>query len=220
MTHTTASIPLHRSAPAPSFRRIAACGLLAALGACATVPAVDAQWTDPALGVHSGLLRGGKVLVACNTVDVTIRQVCQQQVANELVARGGTPVFVPGDAPPMVMDRPIDEQLLAVAARVGAKSVFIASVAPANADVSQGFSLGIGGFGFGSSSAFGLGAAVPVGGGAVTTGYLLNGRVLDAANGKLVWTARAVATPSADINAQLAQLSKSVLGSAETAGLF
>ncbi len=212
-------VPFVSVGPRGVLRRLAMGMLLAGLGACATSPPVDAQWSDPQLAAHSGLLRGDKVLIACNTPDVTLRQICLDQVAGELVARGATPVTMPADMP-MMMDRPIDEQLLAAAGRLGAKAVFVAVLAPATAEANQGFSLGIGGFGFGRNSAVGVGVAVPVGGGTVTTGFLLNGRVLDVATGKLVWTARAVSTPSSDINAQLGQLSKSVLGSAETAGLF
>jgi len=54
----------------------------------------------------------------------------------------------------------------------------------------------------------------------VTSGYSANGRVTDLPSGRLVWTAKATAPPSSDINAQMSDLSKLVLGAAEKAGLF
>jgi hypothetical protein len=86
--------------------------------------------------------------------------------------------------------------------------------------VSQGVTLSIGGFGFGRSSAGGVGVSAPIGGGQVSNGYSANGRVTDVASGRLMWTARASAPPSGDVNAQLADLSKTVLDAAGKAGLF
>jgi len=62
--------------------------------------------------------------------------------------------------------------------------------------------------------------SVPVGGGQLSTGYSANGRVTDVATGRLMWSARANAPPSGDVNAQVAELSKAVLDAAVKAGLF
>jgi hypothetical protein len=86
--------------------------------------------------------------------------------------------------------------------------------------VDPGMQLSIGGFGFGRSSAAGVGVSAPIGGGQVTSGYSANGRVTDVASGRLMWTARASTPPSSDVNAQMAELSKSVLDAAGKAGLF
>ena len=61
---------------------------------------------------------------------------------------------------------------------------------------------------------------MPIGGGRVTTGYTANTRLTDVQSGRLVWTAKATAPPSGDVNAQIGELSKSVLGAADKTGLF
>ncbi len=187
------------------------------LVACASTPRLDAQWADPSLG--SSLLRGARVLVACDAFEVVIRQICQDQLASEVVARGATPVFLaPGF--PVATDRSIDAQLLPAAREAGAKAMMVMTVAVAVNDGSPGFSIGIGGFGFGRHSGVGVGVEAPIGGGRVTSGYSANGRVTDVPSGRLVWTAKATAPPSSDINAQMSELSQAVLGAADKAGLF
>ena len=193
----------------------AACAVL--VGACASTPQLDAQWSDASLGPN--LLRGARVLVACDAAELVIRQICQDQLASEVVARGATPVFLAPDFA-VATDRSIDPQLLTAARSAGAKALLVMTVAVAVNDVSPGFTLGIGGFGFGSHSAGGVGVSAPLGGGRVTSGYSANGRVTDVSSGRLVWTAKATAPPSSDINAQMGELSKAVLGAADKAGLF
>ncbi len=189
----------------------------AALAGCASGPQLDAQWSDPQLG--AGYLHGARVLVACDAAEIVVRQLCQDQLASEVVARGATPVFVaPGFA--IATDRALDGQLLPAARDAGAKAVMVMTVAVAVNDVSPGFSIGIGGFGFGSHSAGGVGVSAPIGGGKVTSGYAANGRVTDVASGRLVWTAKATAAPSSDVAAQMGDLSKAVLGAADKAGMF
>jgi hypothetical protein len=186
------------------------------LGGCASTQ-LDAQWSDPALG--PGLLRGARVLVACDAQEVVIRQICQDRLAGEVVARGATPVFLaPGF--PVATDRSVDAQLLPAAREAGAKAMMVMTVAVAVNEVSQGFSVGVGGFGFGSRGGVGLGVEAPIGGGRVTSGYSANGRVTDVPSGRLVWTAKATAPPSSDVTAQMDELSKAVLGAADKAGLF
>ena len=187
------------------------------LSACASGPQLDASWRDPQLG--PGYLHGARVLVACDAAELVVRQICQDQLASEVVARGATPVFVgPGVA--IATDRAIDGQLLPAARDAGAKAVMVMTVAVAVSDVSQGVSIGIGGFGFGSHSAGGVGVSAPIGGGKVTSGYAANGRVTDVASGRLLWTAKATASPSSDVAAQMGDLSRSVLGAADKAGIF
>ena len=203
----------------PGRTGLAALASAALLGACATSPQLDAQWTDPQLGAQSSFLRGATVLVACDAYDPVVRQICQDQVASEVVARGATPVFAAPDTP-LATDHAVDGQLLPAARSAGAKALMVVTIAPALTDVSPGFSIGIGGFGFGRGSGVGVGVAAPVGGGRVTTGYSANGRVTDVGTGRLVWAVRAVTPPSPDVNAQLAELSRAVLDAADKSGLF
>jgi hypothetical protein len=194
-----------------------AAALAALLVGCASTPQLDAQWSDPSLG--PSFLRGARVLVACDAFEVVIRQICQDRLASEVVARGATPVFLPpGFA--VATDRSIDGQLLPAAREAGAKAMMVMTVAVAVNDVSPGFSIGIGGFGFGPHGGVGVGVDAPVSGGRVTSGYSANGRVTDVPSGRLVWTAKATAPPSSDLNAQMGELAKAVLGAADKAGLF
>ena len=178
------------------------------LVACASGPQLDASWGDPQLG--PGYLHGARVLVACDAAELVVRQICQDQLASEVVARGATPVFVaPGFA--IATDRALDGQLLPAARQAGARAVMVMTVAVAVNDVSPGFSIGIGGFGFGSHSGA-ASARGADGGGNVTSGYSANGRVTDVASGRLLWTGRGTASPSSDVAAQMGDLSKAVLG--------
>ena len=188
-----------------------------AFAGCASGPQLDAQWSDPQLG--AGYLRGARVLVACDAAEVVVRQICQDQLASEVVARGATPVFATPNVA-IATDRAIDGQLLPAARSAGAKAIIVMTVAVAVNDVSQGFSIGIGGFGFGGHGGGGVGVSAPIGGGKVTSGYSANSRVTDVASGRLFWTAKATSSPSSDVNAQMGDLSKAVLGAADKAGLF
>ena len=193
----------------------AATGLL--LAGCATT-AVDAQWRSTEL--PAGYLRGATVLVSCETGELVIKRICEDRVVADLSARGVRAVLPPmGDAAPAPTGA-IDMQLLPVARSSGARAVFSVGVGLASQTVSPGFTIGIGGFGFGRHSGGGIGVSAPFGGGQVSQGYAANGRVTDVASGRLMWTARASAPPSSDVNGQLAELSRSVLDAAAGAGLF
>ena len=159
------------------------------------------------------------MLVACEAQDLAIRQVCLDRVAAEVVARGATPAFASSDTT-ITPDRAVDGQLLPAARSADARAVLVITLVPAVTDVSPGFSVSLGGFGFGRSSAVGVGVAAPVGGGRIATGFSANARVTEVSSGKLVWTASAAALPSSDLNAQLGALCKAVLDSADKAGMF
>ena len=207
-----------RFSVSPSRNSIVAATLAAGLlAACASSAQLDAQWRDPGLG--SNFLRGARVLVACDAYEVVIRQICQDQLAGEVTARGATPVTVP-PATALFTDRSIDAQLLSAARDARASAMLVMTVAVAVNDVSPGFSIGIGGFGFGRHSGVGVGVDAPIGGGRVTSGYSANVRVTDVANARLVWTAKATSPASSDVGAQMGELSKAVLGAADKAGLF
>ena len=209
---------MNSSAMAARRTRAIGAGITAAalLVGCA-IPQLDAQWSDPSLG--ASFLRGARVLVACDAFELVVRQICQDQLSAEVLSRGATPVFLaPGF--PVATDRSVDAHLLPAAREAGAKAMMVMTVAVAVQDVSQPFQIGIGGFGFGSSGSAGVGVSAPVGGGRVTSGYSANGRVTDVPTGRLVWTAKATAPPSSDVNAQMSELSKLVVGAADKAGLF
>jgi len=200
-------------------RTLVAATFVALAGCAANSPRLDSQWVDPQLAVVP--LRGAKVLVACDAADPSMRRVCQDQIASQLVAYGATPVMAPELANPNPGQPMADAQYLPAARAAGANAVLAASVGYGDRHVSPGFMLGIGGFGFGSGRVQGgVGVSMPIGGGQVTQGYSANGRVTDAVSGRLLWMATASTPPSGDFNAQMADLAKTVVGAAHKAGLF
>jgi hypothetical protein len=67
----------------------------------------------------------------------------------------------------------------------------------------------------------GFGVSAPLGGGGpAETGYGATASLTDVASGKLMWSARASAAPSADIAQQLGTLANQLLDAARQAGLF
>ncbi|HKX42156.1 MAG TPA: hypothetical protein VJO99_13430 [Burkholderiaceae bacterium] len=206
------------SLSSPRRSRLAAVLALAALAGCASTT-LDAQWRDPQ--VPGSYLRGAKVLVTCEAADVTLKRICEDQLVAELTARGATTVItdVSADAGGMRPAVP-DAQYLPAARSSGAKAVVSMSVGVSSQAVNPGWSIGVGGFGFGRHSAGGVGVSAPLGGGGVTAGYSASSRVTDVASGRLMWSARATTPPSSDLNAQLADLSKTVVDAAQKAGLF
>jgi hypothetical protein len=186
---------------------------------CASTPQPEARWIDPALGAQSRFLQGEKILVACDTYDVALRQVCQDALFREVLAKGAQPITLPAGTA-FATDRALDGQLAASASSLGAKAVFVLALTPATSSVGSGVSLGIGGFSFGRSGGGGVGLGLPIGGGQVSTGFSANGRVTDARNGRLVWTSSFQAAPSQDVQGQSAALARSVVDAARDAGLF
>jgi hypothetical protein len=199
----------------PSAIALAAAGLL--LAGCAST-AVDAQWRSTEL--PPGYLRGATVLVACETGEIVIKRICEDRVVADLGARGVRAVLATSSDTAVAPTGASDMQLVPAARSNGARALYSDGVGLASQSVSPGFTIGIGGFGFGRHSAGGIGVSAPFGGGQVSQGYAANGRVTDVASGRLMWTARASAPPSSDINNQLAELSRSVLDAAAGAGLF
>ena len=203
------NIALHRVALAATLPLIVA--------SCAST-VVDTQWRNVEL--PASYLRGATVLVSCETGDDVLRRICEERVTADLGARGATPVLAAPGTVAAVQPGVADAHYLPAARDRGAKAVFSVTLGVASASVSPGVMLSVGGFGFGRSSAGGVGVSAPIGGGQVSNGYAANGRVTDAASGRLMWSARASAPPSGDVNAQLAELSKAVVDAAGKAGLF
>ena len=197
-----------------SGRACAALVSLAALVGCAST-VVDAQWRSNEL--PAGFLRGAPVMIHCETPELVLQRICEDRLSTDLAALGARPVVAAqGAVAPMAADA----QVLPAARSSGAKALFSVTIGVASQSVSQGMSIGIGGFGYGSHSSGGVGVSAPIGGGQLSTGYSASSRVTEVASGKLVWTARATAPPSSDLNAQLAELSKIVVDAAAKAGLF
>ena len=192
---------------------------LSVLAGCSSAPQQAAQWVDPSIGTQSRMLQGEKVLIACDAYDVAMQRICQDQLYREVLAKGATPVTVPAGTV-LVNDRELDGQLMASAQALGARAVFTMTLTPATTNAGPGVSLGIGGFSFGRGGGGGVGLSVPIGGQHSDTGFAANGRVTDVGSNRLVWTATLVAAPSADLGAQFAVLSRSMLDSAQSAGLF
>jgi hypothetical protein len=202
----------------PRSATLAACVAAAFAAGCASTQ-LDAQWRDPQLGANP--LRGARVMVACEAYEMVIKRICLDQLTAEVVARGATPVMAPETTNP-APGRPLgDDQYLAAARHAGARAVLTSYITPAAMAVNPGITLGIGGFGFGSGGVSGgVGVSAPIGGGGVSTGYASNTRLTDATSGRLMWTARATAPPSKDLNTQLSELTRAVFGAADKAQVF
>ena len=165
--------------------------------------------------------RGARLLVVCETQELVLKRLCQDRVGADIQARGIVVVYPPENLQVPVAQAQLDPQILEAARSAGAKAVYSFTVSVATQAVSSGVLLSIGGFGFGGGGGgVGVGVSAPVGGGQVSSGYTASGNVTDVASGRLLWLARATAPPSSDVNAQLAELSKVVIGEALKAGLF
>jgi len=186
------------------------------LAGCAT-KTLDAQWSDPQL-TSGNPLRGARLLVVCEAQDLVLRRICQDQVGAQVIAAGATPVAAP-DVAADASGSPA--QYLAAAKAASAKAVLLTAVAPDSSVAKSGLTVGfgLGGFGGGGFGG-GVGVSAPVGGTKVATGYAANGSITDVASGRLMWTAKATAAPSDDLNSQIAELAKAVVTGAGKAGLF
>lgn len=192
--------------------------LAASIAGCASTR-LDAQWSDPQLAPNP--LRGARVMVVCEAYDLAVKRICQDQMAAEVVARGGTAVPGP-DAGAGAAVRPLNnDQYIGAARDAGAKAVLTHSVTTADVSSGSGVSIGLGAFGIGGGNVRGgAGVSMPVGGYQTNTGYAINSRVTEVASGKLLWTAKASASPSSDVSGQLSELNKAVFGAADKAQLF
>lgn len=213
-----------RSGPrGPVVRRaasmcLAAAAITALLAGCAST-SVDASWSDPQAPLPN--LAGQRVLAVCEAYEPVVRQICQDRLDAELTARGATPVH----AEELVASDPgrslTDGQLARAAYDAKATAAFVSSIVVGSRDRSPGFSIGIGGFGIGGGGVGGgVGVSAPIGGGQERRGYAASGRLTAAADGRLLWTARASAEPSADVSEQLTSLNRALVESAAKAGAF
>jgi hypothetical protein len=186
-------------------------GAAATLAGCASTQ-LEAQWVDPQFA--AGSLHGARVLIACEASEMVVQQMCQDQLAAELVARGATPVPLPQATVP-------NAEAYAQAARNGGASVVLTQrVVPYGTTVSPGFTVGVGGFGFSSGGSAGVGVSAPVGGGQLSTGYAADTRLTDVGTGRLLWTAKASSPPSHDVQTQVQELARAIFASADKSGVF
>jgi len=196
-------------------RWLPALGMVLALVACAATTRLEAQWFDAQFQGQS--LHGARVLVMCESPDLTLKHLCEDQMMLRLAEVGASPVRAP-EARQGTSEDPV-----AAAHMAGAQSIFSTWIVPRGAVASPGtwFNFGIGGFGGGGGGSFGgvgVGATVPVGAGNVQIGFEANGSVADVGTGKLMWTGRASAPPSSDLNRQIEDLTRTVVNGALQAG--
>jgi hypothetical protein len=204
-----------RIRPLAAVTALAALGLM--LAACATTQ-VGAQWMDPAFQGQS--LRGARLLVVCDAGDPVMQRICQDEVSAQVKALGATPVQAP-DAGANGRPAPAG-QLMSAARLAGARAVFSTSVSPDASVVTPGpaVSFGLGGFSWGSGVGGGVGVTVPTTGAQVSTAYAASGVLTDVASGRMMWSAKATTPAQSNINAQMAELARAVVGAAQQAGLF
>lgn len=183
---------------------------------------INAQWSDPQFAGQPA--RGAKVLVACQAADPTLRRICADRMAAKLSTLGAVPVLAPDGSDAAGTALPDEAALLQAARSAGAVALLRTQLAPEVVAVAPGPSIGIGIGGFGggyrSGGGIGFGVSAPLGGGAAETGWAASTSLTDVASGRLMWSARASAPPSADLNQQLATLATLLLDAARQAGLF
>jgi hypothetical protein len=209
-------------ASAGASRCTALTALAAALGAallagCASGP--DATWSDPQLGARP--LQGARVMVVCEAAETTLQQVCLDRMAEEVTARGLSPL-----RPSQPLGGRVGQGAAAYMGAVraaGATALLLTSVTPDNSRMygPSPISLGIGGFSFGGHSGAGVGVSVPIGGGGMASspGYAANSSFTEAGSGRLLWSAR-TSTTTTDFNAGMQTMSRTLMEAAEKAGVF
>jgi len=206
------------------IRHGASAAAMLAIAGCASTQ-LDNQWTDPAFA-QSGLLRGARVLLACEAYDPVVKQLCEERLADELSSRGATPLRL-AQAAAGEPGRPVADEVYLGAARMQqARATLVVNVAPSELAPrsGSGVSIGLGGFGFGGGGSShvggGVGVSVPLGGTAARSGYSAGSRLSDTGSGRLVWSARASAPASDDLGTQVGALTRAVADAAAKAGLF
>lgn len=199
-----------------SFPRAAAVLAFAGLAGCASTQ-LNSEWKDPQFNGQD--YRGQKLMVVCDADEEAVRRICQEQLAAEVTARGGSAEIAPeGSATARSSDL---GPVLAAARSAGARGVLSASIAPAAARRS-GLSVGIGlGGGIGRSGFGGVGVSAPIAtGNPRPSAYAADGRLLDTGSGRVVWTANASTSASGDTAAEMNALARAVLDSAQKAGIL
>lgn len=201
------------------LRPVLAAISVSVLAACSSTPREEARWVDLSVASRPGVLRGQKVLVACNAYDAAVRQLCQDALYREVLAKGGNPVVLPPGASFMT-DRDLDGQLVASAGALDANAVFVMTLTPIATNAGSGLSLGIGGFSFGRGGGAGIGLSAPLGGSQPGLELAANGRVTEVSTSRLIWTASFLSSGSQSLEEQATSLSRSMLDAAKSSGIF
>lgn len=199
-------------------------GLLV-LGGCAQTQ-LGAQYTDTQFPPQA--LRGATVLVVCDAPEPAIRLICESQISGQLTQLGAKPLTDSSLVNPNPGREPPAGQYLPAAKAAGARAVFTTMLA---ADYQQpsplsSFSIGIGGWsgsgGYygGSGGGGGVGLTMPVGALQGTTGLAAIGSVIDAASGRVMWSAKASVPPQDDVTTQIAEAAKALADALRQTGLF
>lgn len=220
-----------RQAAVPGRALALALAAAAAAAGCATeaTTQLGAQYVNAQM--PAAALRGATLLVVCDAAEQAVKLICESQVSAQLAAIGARPVTNATLVNPTPGREAPAGAYIAAAQAAGAQAVFNATLAPDYSVVSAAptFSIGIGGFG-GSGGYRGGGGASGVGGGVGVTlpagpattasGLAAIGSIVDAANGSVMWSAKAVTPPAADPSATVAEAARALVGAARQAGLF
>lgn len=212
---------IHRHSTLAPFTLACAAVAAGLLAGCASTK-IQSQWIDPALGAKP--LRGAKVLVACQAAELSIQRSCEDQFVAQLAARGVLSEGAKGRVTLAGERDAVVAALVPLARSVGAMAVLHVIAAPDASYVSPGpsisFGFGGGSWGGGGGGAGGIGISMPVGGASVSTAYGAESSIYMAADGRVAWSAKAVAPPSENLNAQLGELAKIQADAAQKAGLY
>lgn len=191
---------------------------IAALGAGCASTRLDAQWSDPQSA--GATLRGTRLLVACEARDLTLRQLCEQRLADEVSAGGGQAMSASAVPALAAMAAPTAEAYVDAARAREAAGVLVVQIAAADVQQGSPVSLGIGGFSIGGSGGLGVGLSVPVGGSGLQVGYQASGRLVQVAGNRLMWTGRATSPASTDVPGQLDELTRALFEGVRKAGFL
>jgi hypothetical protein len=197
-------------------------GVLLSTGCAST--RMEAQWADPAFANQP--LQGAKVLVVCAAKETVVRRVCQDEIAARIRAIGAQPLTASGADREAASAGAIDgDKALAAAREMDAKALFTATISRASSSVvgpstTVGVGVGSGGWGGGTRVGGGVGISFPVGGSRVDDAYGANMVLTDVATGRIMWTIKVTAPASRDVGAQIRELARAGVESAQASGLF
>lgn len=202
--------------------RLAVSASVIALAACATTQ-LEGQWLNPDYSGRS--LRGAAVLVACEARETTLQRICEDQMAAQIAALGGTPTRQWQLAETATEPATGTDPYRAAAGRIGARAIVrtalspaAAVAAPAGPTIGIGVGGGSGGHG-GGVGGFG-GISFPIGGTRVSSAYASETALIDPANGAIMWSARATGNASEDVTGQIAELARTAADAIRQAGFF
>lgn len=206
-------------------RRLAGAFGLLFLSGCASTQ-LGAQYVDPQFPQQA--LRGAVILVVCETPELAVKLICENQISSQLTQMGARPLTDSRLVNPTPGYEPPAGHYLTAAQAAGASAVFSTTLTPdyRQANPMSSVSIGIGGWGGsgghhgGSGVGGGVGVTMPAGAGQGGTGLAASGSIFDAASGRVMWTAKATTPPAADFSTQVAEVTKALTEAARQTGLF